>query len=80
VFVPSRGRFRVNITAAIVIRMATSDMAGIAIDLLDSFETRRTAVNIAKLPELIREPTLSKDSASEASSADAAREGADTAY
>ena len=35
VFVSIRGRFRVNITAPIAIRMAiTSDMAGMAIDLL----------------------------------------------
>jgi hypothetical protein len=35
VFVSILGRFRVNITAPIVIRMViTSDMAGIAIDLL----------------------------------------------
>jgi hypothetical protein len=49
VFVPSRGRFRVNITAPIVIRMATitGDMAGIAIDLVDSFEARRIVLNIA---------------------------------
>jgi hypothetical protein len=35
VFVPTRGRFRVNTTAPIVIRMAiTGHMAGINIDLL----------------------------------------------
>jgi hypothetical protein len=53
VFVPTRGRFRVNITAPIVIRMAiTGHMAGINIDLL--FEARRIAAHIAKLPELLR--------------------------
>ena len=37
VFVSMRGRFRVNITAPIVIRMAiTSQVAGIAIDLIYS--------------------------------------------
>jgi hypothetical protein len=37
VFVPIRGRFRVNITAPIVIRMTTTGyIAGIAIDLLYS--------------------------------------------
>jgi hypothetical protein len=37
VFVSIRGRFRVNITAPIVIRMAImGDMAGIAIDLIYS--------------------------------------------
>jgi hypothetical protein len=32
----------------------TGDIAGIAIDLLDSFEARRIAVNIAKLPEWLQ--------------------------
>jgi hypothetical protein len=46
----------------------TSHMAGIAID------ERRIAVNVAKLPELIRQSgALSKDSAFEASSADVVR-------
>jgi hypothetical protein len=50
------GKWNRVLNMRIVIRMATitGGIAGIAIDLLDSFKARRIAVNIAKLPEWLQ--------------------------
>ena len=50
-----RGRFRVNITAPIVIRMAiTSHAGGIAIDLIYKLRREELRPNVATLPALVR--------------------------